>query len=207
MYYAIAKGKKTGIVHTWKECQALVNKYSGAVFKKFSTEQEAMQFLKQHNVSIQGVRTKGVQDDDYDLISYVDGSYNATTHTYGSGVVFLVDGLEKYFVATGTDRSLCSMRNVAGEIAAARHAVEYAIQQNKKHILICYDYLGIENWATETWKTNNPHTEAYAAFMKKSMRKIQIDFRHIKSHTGDKYNDMADKLAKQAAGVLYEQAM
>ncbi len=45
-YYAVRVGRNPGIYHTWDECQKQVNKYSGAQFKKFASENEAKAFLK-----------------------------------------------------------------------------------------------------------------------------------------------------------------
>lgn len=44
-YYAVAKGRKTGIFTTWGECERQVKGFSGAVFKSFETEAEAKRFL------------------------------------------------------------------------------------------------------------------------------------------------------------------
>ena len=39
--------------------------------------------------------------------------------------------------------------------------------------------------------------------MQKYMKKINIGFKKIKAHSGeDKYNDMADLLAKKAVGIV-----
>ena len=48
-YYAIRKGRKSGIVVTsWDDCRRLVEGYSGAIFKGFTSwqEKEALQFAK-----------------------------------------------------------------------------------------------------------------------------------------------------------------
>jgi ribonuclease HI len=39
--YAIKKGIKTGIFNTWDECQKLVTGYKGAVYKSFTSLEEA----------------------------------------------------------------------------------------------------------------------------------------------------------------------
>lgn len=44
-YYAIAVGRKIGIVHTWNECSKLINRYSGAKYKKFDNEQDAKKYI------------------------------------------------------------------------------------------------------------------------------------------------------------------
>jgi ribonuclease HI len=44
-YYAIANGRKTGVVQSWQECQAQVTGYSNARYKKFNTAAEAAAFV------------------------------------------------------------------------------------------------------------------------------------------------------------------
>uniref|UniRef100_A0A182JTQ3 Ribonuclease H1 n=1 Tax=Anopheles christyi TaxID=43041 RepID=A0A182JTQ3_9DIPT len=44
-FYAVAKGRQVGIFSTWPECQAQVNGFTGARFKKFPTESEANTFI------------------------------------------------------------------------------------------------------------------------------------------------------------------
>jgi ribonuclease HI len=50
-YYAVYKGKNVGIFNTWDECQESITGYSGAIFKKFNTEEEAQKYLQcDHNL-------------------------------------------------------------------------------------------------------------------------------------------------------------
>ena len=44
-YYAVAKGRKTGIFTTWNECEKQVKGFPGAIYKSFSAEAEAKRFL------------------------------------------------------------------------------------------------------------------------------------------------------------------
>ena len=44
-YYAVKLGYNPGIFTTWKETQEQVNGYSGAVYKSFSTIEEAEEYL------------------------------------------------------------------------------------------------------------------------------------------------------------------
>ena len=46
-YYVVKKGFKTGIFKTWAECKSAVNGFSGPIFKKFESFQEASDFFKQ----------------------------------------------------------------------------------------------------------------------------------------------------------------
>ncbi|XP_041333850.1 ribonuclease H1 isoform X2 [Pyrgilauda ruficollis] len=46
MFYAVRKGRRTGVYRTWAECQEQVNKFPSASFKKFATEKDAWTFVR-----------------------------------------------------------------------------------------------------------------------------------------------------------------
>ncbi|CAL1677187.1 unnamed protein product [Lasius platythorax] len=53
-YYAVAKGRKPGIYATWDECGTQVLKFPGSIYKKFATESEAQNFIKERSSSTVG---------------------------------------------------------------------------------------------------------------------------------------------------------
>ena len=101
----------------------------------------------------------------------------------------------------GDNEENTSMRNVAGEILGSETAIDYAIQHDYKAIYIYYDYEGIEKWANGIWKANKTGTKAYQENIKEKRNKIVIEFIKVLAHSGDKYNEIADKLAKKAVGI------
>ena len=136
-----------------------------------------------------------------ELVAYVDGSYDQSTKRFSYGMVILENGEEKTFNKSFSDPSLAGMRNVAGEIMGARAAMEYAIANNKKRLVIYHDYEGIAKWPLGIWKTNKEGTIAYKAYYDEAKEKVSVRFQKVTGHSGDKYNDYADKLAKQALGL------
>lgn len=78
--------------------------------------------------------------------------------------------------------------------------VQWSIKNGYKSINICYDYSGIEMWATGAWKAKNELTQKYAKFMNECSNKIHLSFTKITAHTGNMYNEEADRLAKNAKG-------
>lgn len=46
-YYAVAKGRKPGIYTTWNECSIQVLRFPGSIYKRFATESEAQEFIKE----------------------------------------------------------------------------------------------------------------------------------------------------------------
>jgi ribonuclease HI len=129
---------------------------------------------------------------------YVDGSHiNGAT---GYGAVILKDGevIEELSGAV-TDSNLAETRQVAGELRAVEEALAWCERNGVKEVSIFYDYDGIEKWATGAWKTNQALTRDYARAVRSSP--IRISWRKVTSHTGDRWNDRADLLAKRGAGT------
>ena len=99
------------------------------------------------------------------------------------------------------DPDLVEMRNVAGEIKGAEAAIKLALAKGCKELHIFYDYQGISKWALGEWKTNKEGTKAYKSYFDTIKDKISIHFHKVKGHSGDTYNDEADRLAKSALGL------
>lgn len=192
-YYAVKRGRKTGIFNTWDECKEQVTGFSGASYKSFLSKEEAEQFL--------GEGQKMHEADKTGVIAYVDGSYHIHTKEFSYGMVILRDGTEYCFSKKFEDPELAQMRNVAGEIMGARAAMEYALQQGVTSLTIYHDYEGIAKWCLNEWKTNKEGTRQYKEFYDSIKDKVSIRFVKVKGHSNDKYNDLADRLAKDALGI------
>lgn len=199
-YYAVKAGKTPGIYRTWEECKSQVEGYSNAVFKGFSTEEEAMEFVGTD--VLKDVCTTHVQNQENvalekgEALAYVDGSYNVNTGEYSCGVVFFYGDNQKNFCQKGEEKELAQMRNVAGEILGARVAMEEAVRCGAKKLTIVHDYQGIASWCTGEWKANKEGTKAYKAYFDSLKGVLTIRFQKVKGHSGDVYNDLADELAK-----------
>ena len=80
----------------------------------------------------------------------------------------------------------------------AKTAIDYCLENGIDDIEIYHDYEGVGKWADGLWKANNPLTQGYKQFIADARRIMSIRFIKVKAHAGNKYNEMADKLAKQA---------
>ena len=142
-----------------------------------------------------------ILNDDKHFTAYVDGSYNDVEKSVGCGVIMFSFGeaRKEAFAVSGND--LISMRNVAGEIKAAWWAMEYAIENNAETLDIYHDYEGVAKWCTGAWKANLPETMRYRDYYKSIEGKLKVTFHKVKGHSGNEYNEMADKLAKSACNI------
>lgn len=191
-YYAVKNGRKVGIFLTYAECLEQVSGFKGAQFKSFLSMDEAKMYLS----------GKDEQVNNFDIPTvYVDGSYDVKTNSYSFGAV-LIDKDNNYsFSKMFLSDKYSQYRNVAGEIRGASFIIDYCIKQGYKEINLYYDYAGIEKWYTNEWQAKNELTINYQKFAEESAKKINVHFMKVKSHSNNKYNDMVDRLAKDALSI------
>lgn len=201
--YAVRKGKTPGLYMSWDDCKAQVDGFPGAEYKSFSDAQDAMEYLGIGGGAASGSKdikmTPGVR-------AYVDGSYDISSGRFSCGVVILDTDEEGRTEQTELksvfdDADAAQQRNVAGEIMGAKTAIDYCIANDIKEITIYHDYEGVGKWADNLWKANNPLTQGYKQFVAAARQSMDIRFEKVTAHAGNKYNELADKLAKEALGL------
>ena len=190
-YYAVKKGRKTGIFTSWDECKEQVHGFLDAEYKSFSSEEDANNYLLDKKVEVSSDVTK----------AYVDGSFNEKTNEYSFGVVLLHEGQEIHFKKSFPQDELSSMRNVAGEIKGAGFIILYCLNIGIKKLVVYHDYEGVSKWYQNEWKANLYGTKKYQEFANQVCDEIDVSFVKVKGHSNDHYNDLADRLAKDALGI------
>ena len=170
-FYAIKNTQQ--VVTSWDECKAIVNGLSGAKYKSFKTESEAIAYLldqtedvtsKQQTTEIEvvdylaengisGTITVAETVDPFKLplvgtIFAVDGSFNPETNIYGAGIVQYNKDLSIALKrrASGEKPEFAKSRNIAGETVALATAIHLATQQNLSEITVICDYEGDFRW-------------------------------------------------------------
>lgn len=217
-YYAVKEGKMPGVYESWAECEKQVKGYSGAIYKKFPTYNEAFNFTNpsevnlivdkgleknkdEIRVNIETIKDKLIEEKhlkENEALAYVDGSFDLSSFTYSYGVVFITRDGKKTYSGRANDKALAEMRNVSGEIKGAMVAMEIALRENKDRLYLHFDYTGIRDWAEGNWKTNKEGTKSYKRFYDGIKDKLDVKFIKVKAHSGVEYNEEADALAKEA---------
>lgn len=195
-YYAVRAGRETGIFETWADCQKQTTGFKSAAFKSFLTRAEAEAYLAGEN----SLAEEHLLEAD-SAVAYVDGSYHKETKAFSCGAVLFVNGQELHFSEKFEDAALAEMHNVAGEIKGAETVMTYCIENGIPAVVLYHDYEGVAKWATGEWKANKPGTIAYRDFCREAAQRLKFRFVKVKGHSGDKYNDLADRLAKDALGI------
>lgn len=225
-FYAVKKGRETGIFYSWTDCELQVKGFQGAIFQGFKTKEAATDFLEGKTpvkekskssdkkadvltVSEELALTKKYSEMEDCIVVYTDGSVSIEEidgvenirYSYG---FLIVDNNQIVHedCGEGFNKEASVLRNVAGELSAVMKGLLCVKEKypNKK-MYVFHDYHGVSAWVLGSWKAKNPLVKQYVEFMKKSESHVSFEFVEVTGHKGNKFNVRADKLARQALGL------
>jgi ribonuclease HI len=200
-FYAIKKGLNAPkIVNTWDECQKMVNGYPGAIFKKFSTKEEAKNFILGQKVEEEELDTGGRTP------FFTDGSFKDGNMGFA---VVRADKKQVLFGPLGKTYGLATSQRA--ELSALLHAVIW-IKKFKLNAIIYTDSeyslktltIYIPSWIQkygeepEDWKTSTGTVPANLDILLPILERLKgIKLEHVKAHQGNKFNEHADDFANR----------
>ncbi|MCX8058583.1 MAG: hypothetical protein N3A58_04120 [Spirochaetes bacterium] len=148
------------------------------------------------------LNTQNVNDNE--IFIYVDGSYIDGETGYG-GVILSPKNIVLYeYYGKINDENIKRLRQIGGEIESVVIGLKWVKENIKNYkdykIKIFYDYEGLEKWVKGLWKVKNIQTFNYKNEILNFLNEnIEIEWIKIKSHSGNKWNDYVDQLAKKGA--------
>ncbi|WPC08793.1 viroplasmin family protein [Globicatella sp. PHS-GS-PNBC-21-1553] len=212
-WYAVKIGRVPGIYNQWNEAEKQIKGFKGAIFKSFTKVEEAEKFMDKevqidnHTLSSSEINERLNEElkniEERKAIAFVDGSYtNKPKEKYSYGVIifYLENGevAKKSFYKAFVGKEFMQSKNVSGEIEGVIESISWALENGIKDIKIYYDYSGIEKWAKGEWKAESLIAKKYTGFLSQVKAEIEIKFEHLSAHSGIKFNEEADRLAKNA---------
>ena len=182
-FYAIKSPEESKIVMTWAECEKLTHGVKGVLFKSFATRAEAEAWLSGIEAPIpDGLRV------------FVDGSF--TPDFPKSGWAFVVTENDKEIArGSGITAFDAESRNIDGEVMASFQAMKWLDAHDKSGV-ICHDYEGVARWAKGEWKAKSSIAQKYVQASRPFVHRVS--FEKVAAHTGVKWNELVDQLAKDA---------
>jgi len=186
-YYVVKNGRETGIFKKpWNEIKSLVDKYPGAIYKSFPTYEEANIYYNSNNPIV---------DIDNNFTVYTDGS--CRNHKGGYGIV-VIDGDNIREYEGSVPIYPCS--NQKAELYAILMALKMVeknkftlITDSKYAIGCCSEW--IDNWRKRDFE--GIKNKELVIELDKHLNNKTIKFLHVYGHTGNKYNEICDMLAKK----------
>ncbi|MDR1208931.1 MAG: ribonuclease H family protein [Clostridiales bacterium] len=192
-FYAVRRGRQTGIFGAWDECKRAVTGFKGAEFRGFAARDEAEAYMRG------GDAPEAAEADPLCPVAYVDGSYDAARRIYGWGAVILMpDGETVRLSGAGRRPEYAVERNIAGEVSAAMESVAYCHSRGFDRLIIKHDYAGIGCWARGEWKAGKRCSNDYVKFIRQFDGVMRIMFVKVPAHSGVALNEEADALAGKA---------
>jgi ribonuclease HI len=182
-FYAIKTPNESKIVMTWAECEKLTHGIKGVLFKSFGSRAEAEAWISGMEAPVpDGLRV------------FVDGSFSPGFPKSGWAFVVTENDVE---IARGSGITAfdAESRNIDGEVMASFQAMRW-LDANDKTGTICHDYEGIARWAKGEWQAKSNIAKRYVAAAKPFLHRVS--FEKVEAHTGVKWNELVDKLAKDA---------
>ena len=182
-FYAIKTPEESKIVMTWAECEKLTHGVKGVLFKSFASRAEAEAWISGMEAPVPtGLRV------------FVDGSFSPDFPKSGWAFVVTENDVE---IARGSGITAfdAESRNIDGEVMASYQAMRW-LDSNDKTGIICHDYEGIARWAKGEWQAKSNIAKRYVAAAKPYLHRVS--FEKVAAHTGVKWNELVDQLAKDA---------
>lgn len=194
MYYGVElKNGYQTVLNTWDECKELIDLFlEGARYKKFASYEEALAFAQRRELNnpkdklCLATLPMSKEFEDFHKyvnhsLAYVYGNFNFKKEIWGYAVIlFLSPNPADYVYFTRIGDKYLQSKKIAGDVFGALRAIKEATLRGKSRIMVCYDYDGIENWATGAYKKIGFIGSRYSDTIREYSKSIDIAFQKIK---------------------------
>ena len=210
-FYAVKRGRKTGLYTVWAECAAQVKGFQGAVYKGFMTENEARAWLGGADARTEQPRAAAEMAEpsapDADYIIHTDGSclrnpggaggWAAVIETAATGAVE-----EKSGGDPETTNNRMELTAALMALTAVPEGARVALYTDSQYLKNAFTKFWLPAWKKRGWKKADGEpvlnqdlwVQLDAAFAAR-----QVQFHWVKGHAGNPRNERCDALARAEA--------
>lgn len=210
-FYAVKRGRKTGLYTVWAECAAQVKGFQGAVYKGFMTEDEARAWLGGADARTEQPRAAAEMAapsaPDADYIIHTDGSclrnpggaggWAAVIETAATGAVE-----EKSGGDPETTNNRMELTAALMALSAVPEGARVALYTDSQYLKNAFTKFWLPAWKKRGWKKADGEpvlnqdlwVQLDAAFAAR-----QVQFHWVKGHAGNPRNERCDVLARAEA--------
>ena len=208
-YYGVRRGRKTGVFESWTETFANTGRFSGAEFKAFKCRKDA-EFYVENVRRAEAKKTTGKKNssdlpirpkDACTTMIYTDGSCKDGVGGYAA--ICVPKDLSCELIIDKGRVPLSPCTNNQAELYALLMALKmkrpepFVIVTDSVYALRCARDWGLR-FRSNGWKTaaNKPVMNVnLISDIIDAQKGLNVNFKHVKGHSGNPYNELADKLA------------
>lgn len=226
-YYAVRKGRITGIYYNWDDTKRQVDGFPGAVYKSFSSVQDAKAFLageepagtqssKLPTPTQQKAPVKQPKLAQYAAIIYTDGGSRNTGNVAGGHVrtgdkaawAYLIQVAGQNISASAGELGATNNKmEITALLAAMRKLIELGLNEQKllfvldsQYVLQAFTKRWIYGWAKRGWTRSAgelANKELWQDIYRLLPRFKQMNFEWTKGHENNQGNVFVDELLNQ----------
>ena len=138
---------------------------------------------------------------------YTDGACSGNPGPGGWGAV-LIYGENKKEISGGNKNTTNNIMEITAVIEALKclkNECKATVYSDSAYVVNCFNQGWIYNWKKNNWKTSTKGPVKNKELWEELytlVKKYNVEFVKVKGHSGVEGNEEADKLAKQAVGIL-----
>jgi ribonuclease HI len=227
-YYAVRKGRQTGIYQDWDSCKTQVDGFAGAQYKSFSTREEAARYLEGQSPAPAASAPRTPREPSVSppipaghVVIYADGACSGNPGRGGYGTVILHGG-QRRELSDGFRRTTNNRMEILGCIAgldAIEERSDITLYSDSKYVVDTITKGWAETWRGRGWnrKVDGELVPASNADLWARMLDLcewhRVRFQWVRGHDGNVENERCDELARAAAAsenlqvdVFYEKS-
>jgi ribonuclease HI len=196
-FYAVVRGRETGIFTTYKECLRVVSGYPNSQFKSFPTSESAEKWYTSHLQVAQDVTRPTYLQSAFRTDIYTDGS--ACTNGSGYATIIVNTPIVEYYGPLEGTSNYCELYAIAIGVSNTTGPLNiYSDSQYSIDVLTIY----AKEWSSNNWinKGNQIANKDLISYTYNLLRDRDVKFYHVRAHGTCELNNRADHLAKVAAG-------
>ena len=208
-FYGVRMGRIIGVFTDWKECyKSSVGGFSNAVYRKFSTREQAERWVAGEDTAVIANMAKQVVNkrestvgtnpvDSKTAVVYTAGGVGKGGETIAYGGVFIYNDIVTRISGCDSYGSVAKMPKILGEMISVMKSVSLCLRNGVHRVVIRYTYEGIESWVRGSWQAKNEFSLLYAKFMNYAAKSMEICFENVTPRS-DRLSLEAENLALAA---------
>ncbi|GEP19411.1 ribonuclease H family protein [Pediococcus argentinicus] len=217
-FYAVRKGKQTGLFNTWDETKAQVDGFSGAQYKSFGTKAEAENWLTETTASSTPKSTPTSTNESLvQTVLYTDGGSRNTGNVRGGHVrgtdlaawAFLLQGHNQKISGSDGEKGATNNRMEIMALLEGLKAIRdhfsvdepVLVVSDSKYVLDAINQHWLRGWKRNQWRKKNGEVVANKELWIE-VEQLLGQFKHLelkwtKGHASNEGNVFVDELLNE----------